>query len=535
MTPFTMRDIINRTQQLLRKARENMRYFSYYEYIPFDGESFFTVIFLPEKDGKFPTVIYRSPYVKHMVDMAEDDILKEYYKGAKEWLERGYAILYQHCRGQGKSSGAFVPYIHEREDGLALREWIREQPFYNGELFLLGGSYTASLHYATAPFEADIKGAVFEVQDSERYRLWYRNGQMRKGHANWHFGLYKDKCGLRKNFSMSSFSSLPLKGLSERVLDDCAEDFEQMLEADSPTSDFWNTRFGGSDTKDAVSDTDVPILLATGYNDFYVGGVFRMWECMSEKTRRNCALLVSPYDHGDGYHSDCGVFFPKGQRKQAFGGDYQIAWFDHIRKGTSLPFEKGIVTYYRAFENKWQSDFFKATNSLTIPLGTGASSFEYDPLSPPAFRQEGLLAEDLTGRSDVLCVCTPAFDEDTFVKGQMKVILAFESNVPDTSVYVRVSIKKSEYTYVLRHDITSLCYQLGTYKENSVAVLNFSFDEYAFLIKKGECLQIDISSTDNNAYVCHTNKKGAYYLQNETNRAENTVHLDKSYLVLPVE
>ena len=86
-----------------------------------------------------------------------------------------------------------MPYINEREDGLAFREWIRKQPFYNGEMFLMGASYTSSLHYATAPFEKDIKGAAFSVQDSERYRLWYRNGQMRKGHANWHFGLYKEK------------------------------------------------------------------------------------------------------------------------------------------------------------------------------------------------------------------------------------------------------------------------------------------------------------------------------------------------------
>ena len=117
----------------------------------------------------------------------------------------------------------------------------------------------------------------------------------------------------------------------------------------------------------------------------------------------------------------------------------------------------------------------------------------------------------------------------------MKVVLAVESNVPDTSFYVRISIKKPEYTYVLRHDITSLCYQLGDYNENSIATLEFCFDEYAFLIKKGDCLQLDISSTDNNTYVCHTNKKGEYYLQTETEKAENKIHLDKSCLILPVE
>ena len=468
--------------------------------------------------------------------MPEEKIVQEYYDHVKSWLDAGYAFLFQHCRGQGKSTGEFVPYIHEREDGLAFREWIRCQPFYNGELYLLGESYTSSLHYATAPFEADIKGAVFEVQDSERYRLWYRNGQMRKGHANWHFKLYKDKCNLHKNFDMSSFSELPLQGLSKRVFGESADDFEQMLEAYSPDHPFWSTRFGGSDTKDALVNAEIPILLTTGYNDFYVGGVFDMWRKMSEQTKKQSALLVSPYHHGDSYHKEHGVCFPNGKRREAFGASYQIAWFDHIRKGTSIPYRKGVVTYYRAFENEWQSDFFQIpTKELTIPLGSGVASFDYDPSCPPAFRAEGLLAEDLTGNSNVLSIRTPAFEADTFVKGRMRAVLAFESSASDTSVYVRISIKKSEYTYVLRHDITSLCYQLGDYRKNSAAVLNFCFDEYAFLIKKGECLQIDISSTDDNTYVCHSNRKGEYYLQNQTDTAKNKVYLDQSYLILPVE
>ena len=507
-----------------------------YLYLKHDKEDFFTVVLLPENNGRFPVVVCRSPYVKNTVNMNEEDVAQEYYGKMKPWLERGYAVLYQHCRGQGKSTGAFVPYVCEREDGLAFREWIRSQPFYNGELFLFGGSYTSSLHYATAPFEKDVKGAVFEVQDSERYRLWYRNGQMRKGHANWHFNLYKDKCNLNKEFSIESFSSLPLKGLSNRVLGDCAEDFEQMLEASSESHLFWNTRFGGADTKDAVSNADIPILLTTGYNDFYIGGVFKMWESMSEQTKQKSALLVSPYNHGDSYHKDFGLSFPSGKRNQFFGKDYQIDWFDNIRNATPLPYEKGVVTYYRAFEDRWESDFYKTpTKPMSILLGDHTALFEYDPKDPPAFRAEGLFAESLEGRPDTVSVCTPCFEKDVFVKGRMKLKLTVESDCEDTSFYVRISIKKHTYTYVLRHDITSLCYKLGNYLQGNTVELDFCFDEYAFLIKEGESLQVDIASTDNNTYVCHTNKKGEYYLQTDTDKAKNKIYLDKSWLFLPVE
>ena len=507
-----------------------------YLYLNHDGECFFTIVLLPEKDGVFPIVVSRSPYVKDAVDIPESEVAQAYYSKMKNWLDRGYGVLFQHCRGQGKSTGAFVPYIYEREDGLAFREWIRKQSFYNGELFLVGASYTSSLHYATAPFEKDIKGAIFEVQDSERYRLWYRNGQMRKGHANWHFKLYKDKCNINKNFSIKSFSELPLTGLSERALGERADDFEQMLEAADPSHEFWSTRFGGIETKDAVADANIPILLTTGYNDFYIGGVFDMWRHMNEKTKSKSALLMSPYNHGDGYNKEWGIPFPNGKIKQSFGENYQIDWFDNARKGTDIPYKKGVITYYRAFENVWESDFCETpTKLLTIPLGNRALSFHYDPMNPPEFREEGFVAEELEDRSDTVSICTPEFEKDTFVKGKMKVKLTVESDRPDTSFYIRISIKKREYTYVLRHDITSLCYQLGDYTQGTAVELDFCFDEYAFLIKEGESLQIDISSTNNSGYVCHTNKKGAYYLQTDTDKATNKIYLDESCLFIPVE
>ena len=504
-------------------------------YLEFDNERFFTVVLLPNCSGSFPTVIFRTPYVQNTVEMPEHEIAQNCLYSFKLWLDRGYAAVFQHCRGTGKSSGAFVPYVHEREDGLALRHWIREQSFYNGELFLIGSSYSASLHYTTAPFEEDIKGAVFEVQDSERYRLWYRNGQMRKGHANWHFDLYKGKCNLNKNFSIRSFSELPLKNLSQRVLNDTAEDFEQMLLAPRPTDKFWSCRFGGIEAKNATDNTHVPILLTTGYNDFYVGGMFKMWDNMDEKTKQNCAFVVSPYNHGDGFHPTNGLSFENGKRSQQFGNAYQIDWFDNVRNGTPQPFKKGEITYYRTFEGRWQVGFNSPVNPLTIPLGDTARTFIFNPLNPPSFNEEGTFLSGVDGRDDVITVYTEPLQKDLFIKGQIKAKLTVCSNRPDTSFYMCISIKKPQGDYVLRHDITSLCYQLGDYEPNREVELDFCFDQHAFLLKAGEVLRIDISSTDNNTYVTHTNQKGPYSLQNNTEIAQNTVNLIRSAIILPVE
>ena len=247
-------------------------------------------------------------------------------------------------------------------------------------------------------------------------------------------------------------------------------------------------------------------------------------------------MLVSPYNHGDGFSKEEGLSFLNGKRSEQFGNTYSIDWFDNIRKGALLPFEKGVITYYRAFENRWESDFYaKATKQISLSLGEGALSFQYNPIDPPFFSAEGSFSKESDTCPDYIRVFTKPFDQDVFVKGKIRAKLMVSSNCEDSSFYIRISLKNNDYTYVLRHDITSLCFQLGNYIKNDVVELNFCFDEYAFLLKKGEQLQIDIAATDDDTYVPHTNKRGEYYVQTDTELATNTVYLGKSFLYLPIE
>ena len=132
----------------------------YHKYLFNNNAELFTVICLPDGDGAYPTVIFRTPYVDSEEKISENEICAKKTAEFQRWNEAGYAVVFQHCRGRGKSSGDCVPYIYEREDGLFLQQWIREQPFYNGELYLCGESYTSSVHFVTAPFADDIKGSV---------------------------------------------------------------------------------------------------------------------------------------------------------------------------------------------------------------------------------------------------------------------------------------------------------------------------------------------------------------------------------------
>ena len=171
-----------------------------YTYVESEGVRIFTAVLLPNPHETFPTVLIRTPYVDALEKLDEEEICSNYLKEYHHWLSRGYAIVLQHCRGRGKSDGDCVPYINERKDGLTIQAWIREQPFYNGELFLKGNSYLSTVHYVTAPFASDIKGAIFHVMDTERYRVCYRNGCFKIGlHGNWYVKMYHAKAKRKKN------------------------------------------------------------------------------------------------------------------------------------------------------------------------------------------------------------------------------------------------------------------------------------------------------------------------------------------------
>ncbi len=517
------------------------QYISFYKYLTCLDTELFTVVCLPYEGGKFPVVIYRRPYGDDEGEMSEEDVCQRKISDFNYWLEAGYAVVYQHCRGTGKSGGDFIPYINEREDSLALRDWIRTQPFYNGELYLFGFSYLSSVHFVSAPFENDVKGAIFEAQDCERYNCNYRNGFYKMGlHGGWYFEMYKKKSIKEKNYTVNSYKTLPLSELSERILGEKAEDFDEILAHPDRHDAFWDTRYGGGEARDAIKNAGFPILLVTGFYDIYTGGVFDMWRGLDEKTRSASVLAVHPYDHG-GVGTSQPIIFENGKLKEAFGS-YKTKWFDYVRGKGECPFKVGQVNYYKLFGEKWCADDFAEPDEVCrMHLGEGSISYKYDPRDPATFKG-GLCTnfggsdwQDASGtREDIISVYTSEFQEDTFIKGKIKARLTISSDCEDTCFYMRLSLCRSEGDYGLRDDINKISNFSADYKPNEALEMDFSFDEHAFVIKKGEKLRIDISSSAFPHYVPHTNQKGAFSTQTTSKIAKNTVFLDRSYIELPI-
>ena len=519
-----------------------MAYVSYCEYVKVEDAELFTVVCLPDEVGTFPTVLFRRPYHDAEKDLPDEEIAAKYLKDREPWLARGYAFVHQHCRGRGKSTGEFIPYVEEREDGLALQEWVRKQPFYNGELFLLGRSYASTVHYVTAPFAPDIKGAVFGIKDSERYNIVYRNGFFKTGlHGRWFAKNYKQKSMPKKPYVHESFLMLPLSDFSKTVIGEEVPSFDELLKHPDKNDPFWQTRFGGGEARGATDHANFPILFFTGHYDLFTDGMFDMWRALDEKTKAQSAFIVHPYDH-TGSPLVAPYTFENGMMAEQFG-EYDIDWFDYLRGKREAPVPVGVVTYYKMFGNEWcTDDFAQPEKSVTYVLGEGEKTYRYNPFAPASFKgglsgvfDNTAFQDKPNSRYDILSFYLPPFEEDTFIKGKMSAKLTVRSTAEDTCFYMRVSLAKEEGDLGMRDDINQISNFNKDYVPGDEIEMDFSFDEHAFVVKKGERLRVDISSSAHPYYVRHTNNRGLFSEQTSAKVADNTVILDKSSLTVYFE
>ncbi|MBE6574339.1 MAG: CocE/NonD family hydrolase [Ruminococcaceae bacterium] len=512
----------------------------YCEYLDVNGIKLFTVICLPDENGKFPIVITRSPYVDHFENKSDKEMCDFWYEDSAKWTNRGYALVHQHCRGRGKSEGDCIPYVNERNDGNALYAWVREQAFYGGELYLVGASYTAAVHMVTPPYDNDIKGAVLEVYDHERYNCNYRNGFYKVGlHGGWYVtDMYKNKTMPKKPYTAESFNMLPLSDFSMRIFGENAEDLNEVFKHPDKNDSFWkDTLYGGNDSRDSLVGADIPILFTTGHYDIFTGGIYDMWRGLDDKTRSKSAMAVHPYSHG-GHKNEDPIGF-EGAELNDIVPDYRIAWLDHIRKGSEAPFKKGKITYYKSFGNEWCCDDFNLSDVyLTLSLGEGVVSYSYDPKQPT--RYVGGLSCNFGGcqwqekREDVVSIYTDVFKCDTFVKGKIKAKLKVKSDCEDTCFYIRISLCKKEGDYPIRDDIQKISNFNSEYVPGDEIDIEFLCDEHAFVIAEGERLRIDISSSAFPFYVPHTNYRGLFSEQRVCKTAYNTLVLHDSIIELPL-
>jgi uncharacterized protein len=105
-----------------------------------DGVELSTNVYRPESGGPFPVVLMRSPYGNFDKDT----------KPVKQYVEHGYAAVAQDCRGRFESQGVWDPFLSESADGHDTILWVAAQPWCNGAIGMVGGSYVGFTQWLAA-------------------------------------------------------------------------------------------------------------------------------------------------------------------------------------------------------------------------------------------------------------------------------------------------------------------------------------------------------------------------------------------------
>jgi hypothetical protein len=159
-----------------------------------DGVRLATVVIRPKTEGRYPTLLVRTPYAVTSFDR-QDDLYKPLF-------EANYAVIIQNERGSEWSEGEFGFLTGTTADAVDTLDWVAAQPWSNGRVGLHGCSSTAENqlklgaigHPALAACVAMSSGAgIGSIPGTEGCQgLFFRGGvPMLKTWALWHapFGI----------------------------------------------------------------------------------------------------------------------------------------------------------------------------------------------------------------------------------------------------------------------------------------------------------------------------------------------------------
>ncbi len=134
-----------------------------------DGVVLRADLWRPTAAGRYPTLVYRTPYGRGDTASSGELVVAA--------VRRGYAVVLQDVRGRYGSAGEFDPYRHEGRDGYDTIEWASRQPWSSGDVGTFGLSYPGAVQWLAAVERPPaLKAMVPAMTYSAPESFWYSGG-----------------------------------------------------------------------------------------------------------------------------------------------------------------------------------------------------------------------------------------------------------------------------------------------------------------------------------------------------------------------
>ncbi|MFA6505095.1 MAG: CocE/NonD family hydrolase, partial [Treponemataceae bacterium] len=320
--------------------------------------------------GPFPVILERTPYDKTAPSRSERSVAESRPLGRAEvaafFVSRGYAFVYQDCRGTKRSEGKFTKYLSEGEDGYDTIAWIASQSWCDGKVGTMGLSYAAHTQVAAACLAPPALAAMFV--DSGGFSDAYQGGIRQGGafelkQATW---AYRQALGspqaqteplvraaLEAEDLRAWFTRMPWRrGQSPRKWMPEYEDYllEQWTHGDY--DGFWK-KLGICAREFYDRFADVPMVHLSSWFDPYPRTATDNYLGLSARLRSPVQLILGPWTHGDRCLTFSGdVDFGKAATLEGNLAEnflqLRLRWFDRWLRGKANGAEEDPkVRYFR--------------------------------------------------------------------------------------------------------------------------------------------------------------------------------------------
>lgn len=429
-------------------------------------------IYKPPGTGRYPVLVYRTPYGKASAATSYNTHLAA--------VARGYAVVLQDVRGRYASEGLFEPYRNEGRDGYDTIEWASKQPWSDGRVGTYGLSYPGAVQWlAAVEAPPHLRAMAPAMTYSTPRNFVYMNGVFDLSWLPWiYLNIAPDTrrrlglTGIRSEEDAErTWPAVAERYLSHRPLADLpylrqeAPFYFQWLQH-APDDHWWDW----AEIRGRYARVDAAVLNLSGWHDEAYGpegaisNYLGLLQTRKKLSHPRAHLVLGPWKHG------VGAVRSRRTGDLDFGPaaaiDYDellLRFFDHYVAGHSNGFEaEPPISYFVMGANEWRkaSSWPPKTQEprvLFLSRSSGEkdgelswtrvdtshpnTSFLADPTNPVTDPHGSFGPHDfqvLACRDDVLVFDTPPLDADLEVAGAATAIIYVSCDCPDLDLWVKM-------------------------------------------------------------------------------------------------
>ena len=551
-----------------------------------DGVNLSADIWLPassQGDGPWPALLLRTIY---------DNQEPRYMGWTRKFIERGYAVVVQDCRGRGDSGGEWDPYVCELNDGYDTHEWVGQQSWCDGNVGTFGLSYPGFTQTLPASLRSKYLKAVAPIaSQQDNYGHHRVNGVIHHSVSLTFLNMLGHSMqseSLKHYDQQEFFKTLPIDTAME-VVTRTHPYYKGVIDHEQ-YDDWWDSY----SLRNKYSEMAVPSLFITGWFDSLSHENFKLFngwttQARTEDARKKTKLIVGPWSH---------QVSPWGREPMGENGEYQdrtfgrqglwdivdmhTHWYDQRLKGidTGIDDEPPIKLFVMGqnewrYENEWplaRTEWTKYyLHGTGDSAGTGgwlstdlaaidetADRFTYDPADPVPSWGAQYQSLDLCGprdrtaieqRADVLTFTSAVLTQAVEVTGPVTTTIWASSDALDTDftaalVDVEPAAEDGEEgrPIILCEGIVRARFRNGTDNPEMMApgeIYEFDIDMWdtSNLFEEGHRIRVEISSSNFPRYNRNLNSGNPIATDTEITVANQQVYHDSlhpSHITLPV-